>query len=52
MNGNGSSARSPAAPSIVTRAIGGDEIVDRLACNLAVLLQHHEYSTTVSTVPH
>jgi hypothetical protein len=29
-------------PSIVTRAIGGDEIVDRSTCNLAALLQNHE----------
>jgi hypothetical protein len=35
VNGNDSSARSPAALSIVARAIGGDEIVDRSACNLA-----------------
>lgn len=36
MNGNDSSA-SQLPPSIVTRAIGDDEIVDRSACNLATL---------------
>lgn len=45
MNGND----SPVTPAIVSRTTGDEEIVDRLACNPAVVLQHDECSTAVST---